>query len=95
VVKLRCVGDGGIRQVGPVRLSTRRRTPLPVPSAFAGFRFPAEVIVVAVCWYLRYNPARFTRHAPGARSRDARAGWRPVGGCGGRDGHGGGGGGVG
>jgi hypothetical protein len=24
-------------------------------SAFAGFRFPAEVIVVAVRWYLRYN----------------------------------------
>jgi len=38
-----------------VKLSTRRRTTLPVPSAFAGFRFPAEVIVVAVRWYLRYN----------------------------------------
>ncbi|MEU4622342.1 hypothetical protein AB0G04_20545 [Actinoplanes sp. NPDC023801] len=24
-------------------------------SAFAGFRFPLEVIVVAVRWYLRYN----------------------------------------
>jgi transposase-like protein len=24
-------------------------------SAFAGFRFPPEVIVVAVRWYLRYN----------------------------------------
>jgi IS6 family transposase len=24
-------------------------------SAFAGFRFPAEVIVVAVRWYLRYG----------------------------------------
>ena len=23
--------------------------------AFAGFRFPSEVIVVAVRWYLRYN----------------------------------------
>jgi transposase, IS6 family len=38
-----------------VRLSTRPRAPRPVPSAFAGFRFPAEVIVVAVRWYLRYN----------------------------------------
>jgi transposase-like protein len=24
-------------------------------SAFAGFRFPSDVIVVAVRWYLRYN----------------------------------------
>ena len=33
-------------------LSTRRR-PVPVPrSAFVGFRFPAEVITVAVRWYL-------------------------------------------
>ncbi|MEV1286161.1 IS6 family transposase [Micromonospora sp. NPDC049679] len=28
---------------------------MPPKSAFAGFRFPAEVIVVAVRWYLRYN----------------------------------------
>ena len=28
---------------------------LPAKSAFAGFRFPPEVIVVAVRWYLRYN----------------------------------------
>src|SRR3954447_24275097 len=27
----------------------------PAPSAFAGFRFPPEVIVVAVRWYLRYS----------------------------------------
>src|SRR5258705_6198426 len=27
----------------------------PPASAFAGFRFPPEVIVVAVRWYLRYN----------------------------------------
>jgi transposase, IS6 family len=40
---------------GSVRLSTRRR-PVPVSrSAFAGFRFPAEVITVAVRWYLRYG----------------------------------------
>ncbi len=24
-------------------------------SAFAGFRFPAEVVTVAVCWYLRFG----------------------------------------
>ena len=36
-------------------LATRRR-PAPVSrSAFAGFRFPAEVITVAVRWYLRYG----------------------------------------
>ncbi|WP_426514872.1 IS6 family transposase [Dactylosporangium sp. McL0621] len=28
---------------------------MPPRSAFAGFRFPPEVIVVAVRWYLRYN----------------------------------------
>ena len=28
---------------------------MPVRSAFAGFRFPGEVIVVAVRWYLRYG----------------------------------------
>ena len=27
----------------------------PAQSAFAGFRFPAEAIVVAVCWYPRYG----------------------------------------
>ena len=33
-----------------------RRHPAPVSrSAFAGFRFPAEVITVAVRWYLRYG----------------------------------------
>jgi len=36
----------------------RRRTSgqgLAVPSAFAGFRFPPEVIALAVRWYLRYG----------------------------------------
>ena len=34
----------------------RRRCVTPVPrSAFAGFRFPPEVITVAVRWYLRYG----------------------------------------
>ncbi len=35
--------------------STRRRPLPPATSAFSGFRSPAEVIVVAVRWYLRYN----------------------------------------
>jgi hypothetical protein len=38
-----------------VKLSSRLRPWLPPKSAFAGFRFPAEVIIVAVRWYLRYN----------------------------------------
>jgi transposase-like protein len=36
----------------PVALSCRTAPPR---SAFAGFRFPAEVIVVAVRWYMRYG----------------------------------------
>jgi transposase-like protein len=38
-----------------VKSSTRRDPWLPPKSSFAGFRFPPEVIVVAVRWYLRYN----------------------------------------
>jgi hypothetical protein len=38
-----------------VKTSTRPDLWLPPKSAFAGFRFPPEVIVVAVRWYLRYN----------------------------------------
>jgi transposase-like protein len=38
-----------------VKLLTRPRTCQPPKSAFAGFRFPPEVIVVAVRWYLRFN----------------------------------------
>ena len=37
-------------------MRTRRLRPAPVlRSAFAGFRFPADVIVLAVRWYLRYG----------------------------------------
>jgi transposase-like protein len=37
-------------------MRTRRpRAALASPSAFAGFRFPAEVIVFAVRWYLRFG----------------------------------------
>jgi transposase-like protein len=38
-----------------VLLTSRPRPSLPPGSAFAGFRFPLEVIVVAVRWYLRYG----------------------------------------
>ena len=38
-----------------MKLSTGPRPSLPQRSAFAGFRFPAEVIVVAIRWYLRYG----------------------------------------
>jgi transposase-like protein len=38
-----------------VKIASRTRTSLPSQSAFTGFRFPSEVIVVAVRWYLRYG----------------------------------------
>ncbi len=40
---------------GMMRHRTPRSSRLPPPSAFCGFRFPAEVIVLAVRWYLRYG----------------------------------------
>jgi transposase-like protein len=37
-------------------MTTRRPRPAPVPwSAFASFRFPPDVIVLAVRWYLRFG----------------------------------------
>ena len=37
-------------------MRTRRPRPAPATqSAFAGFRFPPDVIVVAVRWYLRFG----------------------------------------
>jgi transposase, IS6 family len=37
-------------------MRTRRPRPAPVPrSDFAGFRFPPDVIVLAVHWYLRFG----------------------------------------
>jgi len=38
-----------------VKASSRPRQVPPPRSAFCGFRFPAEVITVAVRWYLRYG----------------------------------------
>jgi hypothetical protein len=44
--------DDSLRQA---ELMRRRHCRVPAPrSAFAGFRFPPEVIIVAVRWYLRY-----------------------------------------
>ena len=42
-------------QAWAVKRRARGPVSLPPRSAFAGFRFPAEVIVVAVRWYLRYG----------------------------------------
>ena len=38
-----------------MKIAARSRTSLPSPSAFTGFQFPAEVIVLAVRCYLRYG----------------------------------------
>jgi transposase-like protein len=38
-----------------VKHAARSRPWSPARSAFAGYRFPAEVIVVGVRWYLRYG----------------------------------------
>jgi len=38
-----------------MRLTRRTVLPVPARSAFAGFRFPREVIVLAVRWYLRFG----------------------------------------
>jgi IS6 family transposase len=38
-----------------VKIASRSRSSLPSQSAFTGFRFPAEVIVLAVRWYLCYG----------------------------------------
>ena len=37
-----------------MRRSDVRRVPAATSSAFAGYRFPPEVIVLAVRWYLRF-----------------------------------------
>jgi hypothetical protein len=43
-------------EVGQAGLMRRHPARVPVPrSGFAGFRFPADVIMVAVGWYLRYG----------------------------------------
>jgi hypothetical protein len=61
VERLLCEGDCCTerrRRSGMLKLMRRIRRVRPVlppPSAFTGFRFPWEVIVLAVRWYLRYG----------------------------------------
>ena len=38
-----------------MKRTRRPRPPVGMPSGFAGFRFPPEVILLAVRWYLRYG----------------------------------------
>lgn len=38
-----------------MRRRHRRPVAKPSPSAFSGFRFPPEIIMLAVRWYLRYG----------------------------------------
>jgi hypothetical protein len=49
------LADSMIGQGCPVKSVAGSRRGAPPRSAFAEFRFPAEVIVVAVRWYLRYG----------------------------------------
>jgi transposase-like protein len=49
------LADLGFLQDWPVKIAVRAGKSMPSKSAFAGFRFPAEVIVLAVRWYLRYG----------------------------------------
>jgi len=48
-------GKTSLGMIKPMRHSYRVRPVLPPTSTFAGFRFPREVIVLAVRWYLRYE----------------------------------------
>jgi hypothetical protein len=49
------VAWASVRETGAMR-SHRHRHPCPAPSsAFAGYRFPPEVITLAVRWYLRFG----------------------------------------
>jgi transposase, IS6 family len=38
-----------------MRTAHRSRQSIPPRSAFAGFRYPPDVIVLAVRWYLRFS----------------------------------------
>ncbi len=40
---------------GLMKRTPRPRPPVRMPSGFTGFRFPPEVILLAVRWYLRYG----------------------------------------
>jgi hypothetical protein len=55
-----------------MRRIRRVRPVLPPPSAFTGFRFPWEVIVLAVRWYLLPVDRTTGRHADALRVLAAR-----------------------
>jgi IS6 family transposase len=38
-----------------MRIAHRSRWSIPSRSAFAGFRYPCDVIVLAIRWYLRFG----------------------------------------
>jgi len=42
-------------EAGSMKCSRRPRPPVSMPSGFVGFRFPPDVILLAVRWYLRYG----------------------------------------
>lgn len=52
-----CCFDGSpsCGEAEAMRRNRRARPPVQAPSAFAGFRFPPHVILLAVRWYLRYG----------------------------------------
>jgi transposase-like protein len=52
-VALAVDGRGG--ETSAMRTAHRSRRSIPPRSAFAGFRFPVDVIVLAVRWYLRFG----------------------------------------
>ena len=67
----RCVdGSPGVGESGGMH-SRRSRPPVQAPSAFAGFRFPPGVILLASRWYLRYSPV-----LPGSGGAPRRARYR-------------------
>ncbi len=54
--RLCCVdGSHGGVEGGSMKRTRRPGPPARMPSGFTGFRFPPEVILLAVRWYLRYG----------------------------------------
>ena len=55
VLRRLCCFDGSpsCGKAEAMRRNRRARPPVQAPSAFAGFRFPPDVILLAVRWYLR------------------------------------------
>ena len=55
-LKEHCCIDGSSRdgEGGGMKRNCRSRSPIQAPSVFAGFRFPPDVILLAVRGYLRH-----------------------------------------